>query len=94
MRKASRSALCRGLQKAGIAAVAKHFPGHGDAKDDSHFALPKVDKTLSDLERCEFIPFKRMVRSRSEGIMTAHILNPSWILNTRQHFPSKLWKGF
>lgn len=71
------SAVVRGIQKAGVAAVAKHFPGHGDAKEDSHFTLPKVDKSMTELEECELIPFKRMVRSRVEGIMTAHILNPS-----------------
>lgn len=59
----------------GVAAVAKHFPGHGDTKVDSHLELPRIDKSLSELEKVELIPFKRMVRSRVEGIMTAHILN-------------------
>lgn len=69
------SAVCRGIQKMGVAAVAKHFPGHGDTQVDSHFELPKITKTLSELEKVELIPFKRMVRSRVEGVMTAHILN-------------------
>jgi beta-N-acetylhexosaminidase len=69
------SAVCRGIQKMGVAAVAKHFPGHGDTKVDSHFDLPRIDKSLKELEKVELIPFKRMVRSRVEGIMTAHILN-------------------
>lgn len=71
------SAVCRGMQKIGVAAVAKHFPGHGDTKVDSHFDLPRIDKSLKELEKVELLPFKRMVRSRIEGIMTAHILNAS-----------------
>lgn len=70
------SAVCRGLQKMGVMAVAKHFPGHGDTKEDSHFLLPKVEKSIAKLEELEFIPFRRVIRSRVEGIMTAHILNP------------------
>ena len=69
------SAVCRGIQKMGVIAVAKHFPGHGDTKEDSHFALPRVNKSLEALEEIELIPFRRMARSRVEGIMTAHILN-------------------
>jgi len=71
------SAVCRGIQKMLVMAVAKHFPGHGDTTEDSHFALPKVTKTLAQLEEMELIPFKRVIKSRVEGIMTAHILNPN-----------------
>jgi beta-N-acetylhexosaminidase len=71
------SAVCRGIQKMGVMAVAKHFPGHGDTKEDSHLVLPKVTKTLDELEKIELIPFRRVIRSRVEGIMTAHILNPN-----------------
>ncbi len=71
------SAVARGIQKMGVIAVAKHFPGHGDTKEDSHFALPRVDKTLAQLEELELIPFRRVVRSRVEAIMTAHIINPN-----------------
>lgn len=70
------SAVCRGIQKMGVMAVAKHFPGHGDTKEDSHFALARVDKTVEELEKLELIPFRRVIRSRVEAIMTAHILNP------------------
>lgn len=70
------SAVCRGLQKMGIIAVAKHFPGHGDTTEDSHFSLPKVEKTLEELEAIELIPFRRVIRSRIEAVMSAHIFNP------------------
>lgn len=69
------SAVCRGIQKMGVAAVAKHFPGHGDTQVDSHFDLPQINKSISELEKIEMVPFKRLVRSRVEGVMTAHILN-------------------
>ncbi len=71
------SAVCRGLQKLGVIAVAKHFPGHGDTTEDSHFHLPRVTKPLSELENLELIPFKRVFKSRVEAVMTAHILNPN-----------------
>lgn len=69
------SAVCRGIQKGGVIAVAKHFPGHGDVKEDSHHELPRCHKTEEELEKLELIPFRRVIRSRVEGIMTAHILN-------------------
>ena len=69
------SAVCRGIQKMGVMAVAKHFPGHGDTKEDSHLALPRIDKSLKDMEDIELLPFRRVARSRVEGMMTAHILN-------------------
>jgi beta-N-acetylhexosaminidase len=70
------SAVCRGLQKMGVLAVAKHFPGHGDTHEDSHLTLPKVERTLDQLNDLELIPFRRVIRSRVGGVMTAHILNP------------------
>ena len=69
------SAVCRGIQKMGVIAVAKHFPGHGDTKEDSHLALPRIDKKIEELEKIELVPFRRAARSRVEGVMTAHILN-------------------
>jgi beta-N-acetylhexosaminidase len=71
------SGVCRGLQKAGVAAVAKHFPGHGDTTEDSHLTLPFVDRNFDDCEKIEFIPFRRLIRSRVEAIMTAHLINKS-----------------
>lgn len=68
------SAVVRGLQKSGIMAVAKHFPGHGSVVPDSHEELPVSPKTIEDLEAIDWIPFRKVIRSRVEGIMTAHIL--------------------
>ncbi len=83
------SAVCRGLQKMGVMGVAKHFPGHGDTIEDSHFSLPSVNKTLDQLEELELIPFKRVIKSRIEAVMTAHIMNP----NLDPEYPATLSKA-
>jgi beta-N-acetylhexosaminidase len=70
------SATVRGLQKGGVLAVAKHFPGHGAVVADSHEELPICDKTIDELEAVDWVPFRKAIRSRCEGIMVAHVLFP------------------
>lgn len=70
------SATVRGLQKGGVLGVIKHFPGHGAATVDSHVDLPVVNKSVADLEALDWIPFRRAIRARAEGVMTAHISMP------------------
>lgn len=70
-------AWAKGLQSVGVAATAKHFPGHGDTSLDSHLALPRVDKPLEVLEATELYPFKQAVQSGIAAVMTAHILYPA-----------------
>ena len=67
--------MIEGLQSGGVLAVAKHFPGHGDTRLDSHVALPVVDRTREELEM-HLAPFKRAVVGGVMGIMTSHILFP------------------
>lgn len=69
------SATVRGLQKGGVLAVPKHFPGHGPANVDSHLELPRCHVPKEQLDDCDWQPFKRAMRARCDGIMTAHILN-------------------
>ncbi len=69
------SAAVRGLQKGGVLSVVKHFPGHGPATVDSHLELPKCNLSKAELDECDWMPFKRAMRARCDGIMTAHILN-------------------
>ena len=65
-----------GLHSQNIMGVAKHFPGHGDTSVDSHLELPKVNKTLEELEALEFKPFKTLIDSGVDMVMSAHIELP------------------
>jgi beta-N-acetylhexosaminidase len=64
------AAFVRGLQRAGVAACAKHFPGHGDTSVDSHLALPSVDA----LDEVALAPFRAAIAAGARSIMTAHIV--------------------
>ncbi len=55
---------------------AKHFPGHGDTKSDSHFGVPVLDLSLDELRKRELVPFQALINDGIEMIMTAHILFP------------------
>jgi beta-N-acetylhexosaminidase len=68
------AALIRGLQEGGVAACAKHFPGHGDTEVDSHLDLPAVDHARSRLEEVELRPFRKAIEAGVATIMTAHVL--------------------
>jgi beta-N-acetylhexosaminidase len=65
------------LQSAGVSAVAKHFPGHGDTDVDSHRDLPVVLHSLDRLQSLEFLPFQAAIQSGVDGIMTAHLYLPA-----------------
>jgi beta-N-acetylhexosaminidase len=65
-----------GLQSTGVAATAKHFPGHGDTAQDSHVSLPVVDRSLDELRRRELVPFVAAVDAGCRVIMTSHIMLP------------------
>jgi beta-N-acetylhexosaminidase len=64
----------RGMQQAGVAASAKHFPGHGDTASDSHFELPRLPHDLARLEKVELVPFRAAIDVGVASVMTAHIL--------------------
>lgn len=68
--------MIRGLLDGGILCSAKHFPGHGDTAVDSHLGLPKVDKSLAELENCELVPFLAAIKADVPAVMTTHILFP------------------
>lgn len=67
------SAVIRGQQTSGIISCAKHFPGHGDTLEDSHFKLPIIKKSLNELRDFEFQPFIKAAKSRVDMIMMAHL---------------------
>lgn len=68
--------MIEGIQSNGVAAAAKHFPGHGDTATDSHYGLPKVDKSLEELKKVELKPFQAAIDNGVDMIMTAHIQFP------------------
>jgi beta-N-acetylhexosaminidase len=63
-----------GYHSGGVAAVAKHFPGHGDTATDSHFGLPEVTHTREQLEEIDLPPFQAAIESGVDSIMTAHVV--------------------
>ena len=65
-----------GAQAAGIAVVAKHFPGHGRTTVDSHRSLPVVEVSEKTLVNEDLLPFQMVIRHGVDAIMTAHILYP------------------
>jgi beta-N-acetylhexosaminidase len=64
------TAFVLGLQSAGVAGCAKHFPGHGDTSEDSHLALPVV----TSLEELALAPFRAAIEAGVQSLMTAHIV--------------------
>jgi beta-N-acetylhexosaminidase len=69
-------ALCRGLGRAGTAAVVKHFPGHGFVAADSHVEIPVDPRPLAAIEKDDLIPFGTLIRSGVAGVMPAHVIYP------------------
>lgn len=84
-------AYVNGLNQAGIAAVGKHFPGHGDLDTDSHYTLPVSNKTVDELSALEQKPFKAVIDNGIQGIMTAHIafskIDPSSVKSIKDGLP-------
>lgn len=65
-----------GMKEYNVIGCIKHFPGHGDTATDSHYGLPKVNKSLSTLQSCELKPFSEAIKNGAQMVMTAHILYP------------------
>ncbi|MEV0886898.1 glycoside hydrolase family 3 protein [Streptomyces microflavus] len=71
------AAQVKGYQGAGVAATAKHFPGHGDTSTDSHTGLPVIGHTREQWEELDAPPFRAAIRARIDSVMTAHIVVPA-----------------
>eukprot|EP01097_Dermamoeba_algensis_P004930 TRINITY_DN3150_c0_g1_i1.p1 TRINITY_DN3150_c0_g1~~TRINITY_DN3150_c0_g1_i1.p1 ORF type:complete len:717 (-),score=122.36 TRINITY_DN3150_c0_g1_i1:1001-3151(-) len=67
----------KGFEAAGMIAVGKHFPGHGDTSEDSHVQLPVVKHGYDRLEEFEFPPFMSAIREGIPALMTAHVAVPA-----------------
>ena len=71
------SAICRGLHRGGMAAVGKHFPGHGGVAADSHVDLPVDRRAYAEIAANDLVPFAALVKSNLiDGVMPAHVLYP------------------
>jgi beta-glucosidase-like glycosyl hydrolase/CubicO group peptidase (beta-lactamase class C family) len=79
-------AYMRGLQKGGVIATAKHFPGHGDTDMDSHYSLPMIAHSRLRLDSIELYPFQRLVEEGLSAVMVAHLEVPA--LDTTKGLPS------
>ena len=71
------SLYLRGMQDAGVLAVAKHFPGHGDVEADSHLGLPVVRVDRGRLDTLELPPFRHAIAAGIGGMMVAHLNVPA-----------------
>jgi beta-N-acetylhexosaminidase len=71
------AAFVRGVQSAGVLATAKHFPGHGDTRIDSHRALPVLAADAELLRSRELVPFRAAIDAGVACVMTAHVSVPA-----------------
>ena len=71
------AAQVKGYQSSGVAATAKHFPGHGDTSTDSHTGLPVIHHTREQWSELDAPPFRAAVAAGIDSIMTAHIVVPA-----------------
>ncbi len=78
-----------GMHSAGMAAVGKHFPGHGGVVEDSHKALPVDSRDLETLDARDLIPFRTLMGHGLEGVMPAHVIYSA--LDTQPAGFSSFW---
>ena len=63
-----------GMRRAGMAACAKHFPGHGAVQGDSHHMLPVDDRSLDEIRKRDLVPYERLLRLDLASVMMAHVV--------------------
>jgi len=84
-------AFTQGMQKYGVMANAKHFPGHGDTASDSHHTLPVLNFDKARLDSIELYPYRKVFDAGIGSVMTAHLNIPSLESNT--DLPTSLSKN-
>jgi beta-N-acetylhexosaminidase len=70
-------AMIHGLQRNGMIATGKHFPGHGDTDENSHLMVATVHASRAELDSVELVPFRRAIAAGVDGIMTFHGIIPA-----------------
>jgi len=68
--------LVEGLAQGGVAAIAKHFPGHGYAEADSHVAVPRDERAFKEIARKDIAPYKAVIDAGLAAVMPAHVIYP------------------
>jgi beta-N-acetylhexosaminidase len=68
--------LVRGLAQGGVAAVAKHFPGHGYAEADSHVAVPRDERPFKEILKKDIAPYAPVIEAGLAAVMPAHVIYP------------------
>ncbi|NRB56133.1 MAG: beta-N-acetylhexosaminidase [Salinicola sp.] len=92
-------AFIDGLHDAGMVAIGKHFPGHGGARQDSHFGIAEDPRSLAELRERDLVPFTRLA-GKLDGVMPAHVIysafderpagfSPSWLGMLREELGFK-----
>jgi beta-N-acetylhexosaminidase len=84
------AALLQGIQSQGVAATAKHFPGHGDTSSDSHLGMARVNHSMAELQSIDLPPFKIAIEAGVKMVMTGHLGVPA--LNGENDLPATLSK--
>jgi len=82
------AAFVRGTQSMNVLATAKHFPGHGDTREDSHGTLPILNLDRARLDSVELAPFRAAIDADVAAIMVSHIWFPQ--LDTTPNMPASL----
>ncbi|WP_345170160.1 glycoside hydrolase family 3 N-terminal domain-containing protein [Algibacter aquimarinus] len=83
------SYFMKGMQSAGVLANAKHFPGHGDTEQDSHYTLPTIGFDEKRIDSVELYPYRRLIKEGLSSVMVAHLNVPKL---DSTGFPSSLSK--
>jgi len=68
------AAIVQGFASAGMAAVGKHFPGHGFAAADSHVDVPKDERAFSEILKKDVAPYRAAFQAGLAGVMPAHVI--------------------
>ena len=71
------AAMVKGMKESGILCTLKHFPGHGNTEEDSHFGGAFSGTTIDELWQCELLPFAAGIRAGADFVMTGHISLPN-----------------